>query len=64
MKKNSKKSVSTISKMVMDFLSTKYGIFYFDDNFKSEIKETVDWYDLDIFKSISHLVQKYEFKAI
>ena len=62
--KNSKKSVKVMSQMTMDFLEKNYGILFFDEYFKSEIEETVEWFDLDIFKSISHLVEKYELQEL
>ena len=62
--KKSKKSIKIVSKNVMDFLSINYGMFYFSNNFKEEIYETVEWFDLDIDKSISHLVCKYDLQIL
>ena len=59
-----KKSVKVVSQIVMDFLQKNYGVLLFDENFKSEIEEAVDRFDLDMFKSISHIIEKYELKAL
>lgn len=75
--KTKKSSVKKVSKIVLDSLSKQYGMFYFDDNFIEEVRETVEWYYLDTLNpysteqlrqlsvsSISHLVEKYDLKKI